>query len=43
MRLVHDVMLHPDFSLDELLNFSAARENRRADAAECEATFLRAF
>lgn len=43
MRLVHDVMLHPDFSLDELLNFSAARENRRADAAEREATFLRAF
>ena len=27
MCLVHDVMLHPDFSLDKLLNFSAAHEN----------------
>jgi hypothetical protein len=42
-RLVHDVMLHPDFTVDELLNFSATRENQNADAAEREATFLQAF
>jgi Plavaka transposase len=42
-RLVHDVVLHPDFTVDELLNFSAARENQKADAAEHEATFPQAF
>jgi hypothetical protein len=41
--LVHDMVLHPDFTVNKLLNFSAVCENRKADAAEREATFLQAF
>jgi len=43
MRLVHDVVLHPDFSVDELKAFNATHEYWNADAAERESAFLRAF
>jgi hypothetical protein len=42
-RLVHDTVLHLDFTVDELLNFSVAYENQKADAADRKATFLQAF
>jgi len=42
-HLVHNVVLHPDFTVDELLNFSVAHANQNADAAEHEVTFLQAF
>jgi hypothetical protein len=42
-HLLCDVVLHPDFTVDELLNFSVARANQNTDAAKCEATFLQAF
>jgi hypothetical protein len=43
-RLVHDVMLHPDFRLGDLVNFNATTETRKADAAEERgSSFLRAF
>jgi hypothetical protein len=32
--LVHEVILHPDFRLDEVQTFNAARENQKADMAE---------
>ncbi|KAG6806124.1 hypothetical protein H0H92_012592, partial [Tricholoma furcatifolium] len=33
-RLVHDILLHPQFSLDDLQNFNAQRENRHADESD---------
>jgi hypothetical protein len=31
-RLVHDVLLHPEFQLSSLANFNAAHENQKADS-----------
>ncbi len=42
-RLVHDVVLHPDFKINELLNIDAARENQNSDAAEHGSTSQQAF
>ena len=42
-RLVRDVLRHPDFRLDELEHFNAARENRKADAADEISPFLQSF
>ena len=42
-RLVHDILRHPDFWLDELEHFNAARENRKADATEENSLFLLSF
>jgi hypothetical protein len=33
-RLVHKVLLHPNFQPEHLLKFNATRENQKADAAE---------
>jgi hypothetical protein len=42
-RLVRDVLRHPDFRLDDLEHFNAARENRKADATEENPLFLLSF
>jgi hypothetical protein len=42
-RLVHDVLLHPKFKLDNLQHFDAGRENRKADAADEKSPFLKSF
>jgi len=43
-RLVHSVLLHPQFRLDDLVNFNATKENRKADKAEEKSgSFLRSF
>ena len=42
-HLVHDIVLHPDFTINKLLNFNATCENKNADAADHESTFLQAF
>jgi hypothetical protein len=42
-RLVHEVILHPDFQLDQLQSFNAARENQKADLAEARSPLLEAF
>ena len=42
-RLVRDVLHHPDFQLDELEHFNAARENQKADATEENSPFLLSF
>jgi len=42
-RLVHEVILHPDFQLDQLRSFNAARENQKADLAEARSPLLEAF
>jgi hypothetical protein len=42
-RLVHDVLCHPEFRLDELSQFNAACENRKADTAEENSPFLQSF
>jgi hypothetical protein len=42
-RLVHEVILHPDFRLDEVQTFSAGRENEKADMAEAKSPVLQAF
>jgi len=42
-RLVRNVLCHPDFRLEELEHFNAARANRKADAAEEKSPFLRSF
>ena len=39
-RLVHDVLRHPEFKLDKLDKFNAARKNQKADAADA---FLLSF
>jgi len=41
--LVHDILHHPDFWLDELKHFNAACENWKADAAEENLPFLLSF
>jgi hypothetical protein len=42
-HLVHNVILHPDFQLDQLHSFNVARENQRADLAEAESPLLNTF
>ena len=42
-RLVHKVLLHPEFQLDTLQTFSAAYENRKADTADEKSPFLHSF
>ena len=42
-RLVHAVLLHPEFQLDALRSFNATHENRRADAADAKSPFLSSF
>jgi Plavaka transposase len=42
-RLVHTVLLHPEFQLDDLRSFNATRENRKVDAAEEKSAFLSSF
>ena len=39
-RLVHNVLYHLDFRLDELVHFNAGRENRKADVAKENSPFL---
>jgi hypothetical protein len=42
-RLVHNVVLHPDFDPDDLQDFNATRANQKADAAEEKSPFLQSF
>lgn len=42
-QLVHAVLFHPEFQLDELRSFNATRENQKADAAEERSSFLSSF
>ncbi len=42
-RLVHEVILHPDFQLDQLQSFNAAWENQNADLAEARSPLLETF
>ncbi|PPQ84255.1 hypothetical protein CVT26_011861, partial [Gymnopilus dilepis] len=42
-RLVKEVLLDPNFKVEELHGFSAARENRRNDAADENSPFLDSF
>ena len=42
-RLVHSVLLHPQFRLGDIERFSATVENRRVDTAEAKGTFLKSF
>ncbi|KJA14397.1 hypothetical protein HYPSUDRAFT_142984 [Hypholoma sublateritium FD-334 SS-4] len=42
-RLVRDVLLDPDFELEDLQGFNVARENKRSDAAEKKSPFLDSF
>jgi hypothetical protein len=42
-RLVDEVLLDPNFNLEDLRGFKAARENRRTDMADENAPFLDSF
>ena len=42
-HLIHNIILHPDFQLDQLCSFNVARENQRADLAEAESPLLNTF
>jgi len=42
-RLVKDVLLDPNFKLEDLLGFNVARENQRSDAAEKNSPFFDSF
>ena len=43
-RLAHSILLHPQFWLDDLVNFNATNENRKANKAEAKnGSFLRSF
>jgi hypothetical protein len=42
-RLLRSVLLHPEFQLDALRSFNAARENRKADAAGEQSPFQGSF
>lgn len=42
-RLVNEVLLDPNFNLEDLRGFRAARENRRADMADENTPFLDSF
>ena len=42
-RLVKDVLLDPEFKLEDLRGFSVARENQQSDAAEKKSPFFDSF
>jgi hypothetical protein len=42
-RLVNEVLLDPNFKLEELRGFNVARENQRSDAAEKNSPFFDSF
>ena len=42
-RLVNDVLLEPNFKLEDLRGFNAARENQQSDAAEKKSPFFDSF
>jgi Plavaka transposase len=42
-RLVNDILLDPNFKLEDLQGFSVARENQRSDAAEKKSPFSDSF
>jgi hypothetical protein len=42
-RLVKDVLLDPDFKLEDLRGFNVARENQRSDSAEEKSPFFDSF
>ena len=42
-RLVKDVLLDPEFKLEDLKGFSVAREDKQSDAAEKKSPFLDSF
>ena len=42
-RLVNDVLLDPDFKLEDLQGFNVARENQRGDAVEKKSPFSDSF
>jgi hypothetical protein len=42
-RLVNDVLLDPNFKLEDLQGFNVARENQRSDAAEKKSPFFDSF
>ncbi len=42
-RLVHKVILHPEFRLDDLKTFNAAQENQKADKADMNSPLLQSF
>jgi len=42
-RLVNEVLLDPNFKLEELQGFNVARENQRSDAAEKKSPFFDSF
>lgn len=42
-RLVHSVLLHPEFHVGALQTFNATHDNRKADAAQEKSPFLHSF
>ena len=42
-HLVHNVILHPDFQLDEVQTFNTAQENQKADIAKAKSPVLQGF
>ncbi len=42
-RLVRDVLLNPNFNLEELKGFNVARENKHSDASEEKSLFMDSF
>jgi len=42
-RLVKDVLLHPDFSVDDLKGFDATRKNQQLDRSDAKSSHLTAF
>jgi len=42
-RLVHKVILHTEFRIDQLKTFNAARENQKADLADTKSPLLQTF
>ena len=41
--LVHDIILHPEFQLNQLKSFNTARENKKADMADAKSPLLQTF
>jgi hypothetical protein len=42
-RLIHEVILHPEFRIDQLNSFNATRENQKADMADAKSHLLQMF
>ena len=42
-RLVNDILLDPNFKVEDLQGFNVAKENRQSDAAEKNSPFLDSF